>query len=157
MGAGHPHWLQDAPRRGVERRRAMGQSDVGSRGPEGVAMALGQGTRDAVREPAVAGRFYPSDGGELAEDVAALLAERPGGRPTAEPPRPAIGVLAPHAGYVYSGAVAGATFARVQVPDRVIVLCPNHTGAGERMALWPGGAWRTPLGTVPVDVSMADE
>jgi AmmeMemoRadiSam system protein B len=111
----------------------------------------------AEREPAVSGRFYPSDGQALAEQVAALLAERPGGRPTPAPPRPAVGVLAPHAGYVYSGAVAGATWARVTVPERVVILCPNHTGIGQRVAAWPRGAWTTPLGSVPIDEGMTRE
>ncbi len=109
------------------------------------------------REPAVAGRFYPSSPRELAEEVARLLSGRPEGRATSPPPRPAYGVVSPHAGYVYSGAVAGATWARVDVPDRVIVLCPNHTGEGQRVAAWPGGAWRTPLGLVPVDEEMTRE
>jgi AmmeMemoRadiSam system protein B len=109
------------------------------------------------REPAVAGRFYPSDPRELAGEVASLLAGRPAGRAEAVAARHAFGVLSPHAGYVYSGAVAGATFARVSVPRRVIVLCPNHTGRGQRVAAWPGGAWRTPLGAVPVDEEMTRE
>jgi len=109
------------------------------------------------REPAVAGRFYPSGAGELAGEVASLLAAPPGGRARVVPPRHAFGVLSPHAGYVYSGAVAGATFARVAVPRRVLVLCPNHTGRGQRVAAWPGGAWRTPLGAVPVDEEMTRE
>ncbi len=108
------------------------------------------------REPAVAGRFYPGRAEALAADVAALLAERPGGRATAEPPRAALGVLAPHAGYVYSGAVAGATYARVDVPERAIVLGPNHTGLGARVSLWPDGGWRTPLGRVPVDAGLVE-
>ncbi len=103
------------------------------------------------REPAVAGRFYPARKERLADEVAALLAERPGGRATAEPPRPVTGVLAPHAGYVYSGKVAGATYARVDVPERAVVMCPNHTGRGAVVSLWPDGAWLTPLGRVPVD------
>jgi len=106
------------------------------------------------RQPAVAGRFYPSSPAALAEEVATLLAERPQGRPTPEPPLPALGVLAPHAGYMYSGRVAGATYARVDVPERAIVLGPNHTGMGERVALWPAGAWHTPIGTVPLDASL---
>ena len=108
------------------------------------------------REPAVAGRFYPSGPGELAGEVASLLAG-PSGEGSAVVPRVALGVLSPHAGYVYSGAVAGATFARVAVPRRVIVLCPNHTGRGQRVAAWPGGAWATPLGPVPVDEGMTRE
>jgi len=108
-----------------------------------------QGQMD--RQPAVAGRFYPGAPAVLAEDVAALLAERPGGRPTPEPPLPALGVLVPHAGYMYSGRVAGATYARLDLPERAILLGPNHTGMGERVALWPSGGWLTPLGRVPVD------
>ncbi len=106
------------------------------------------------REPAVAGRFYPGDKEQLAGEVAALLGEHPGGRATAEPPRPAVGVLAPHAGYVYSGRVAGATYARVEVPERAVVMCPNHTGRGPAISLWPDGAWLTPLGRVPVDAPL---
>lgn len=103
------------------------------------------------REPAVAGRFYPAGKDRLADEVASFLAERPDGRPTAEPPRPVVGMLAPHAGYVYSGKVAGATYARVDVPERALIMCPNHTGRGTPVSLWPDGAWATPLGRVPVD------
>jgi MEMO1 family protein len=106
------------------------------------------------REPAVAGRFYPAAASALADQVAALLAEHPSGRATAEPPRQVVGMLAPHAGYVYSGAVAGATYARVDVPDRAVVMCPNHTGRGVLASLWPDGGWRTPLGRVPVDAEL---
>jgi AmmeMemoRadiSam system protein B len=102
------------------------------------------------REPAVAGSFYPADPARLAREVAALVGPAP-----AAAPRPALGVLAPHAGYVYSGAVAGATYARVAVPERALVLCPNHTGRGARVALWPaGGAWETPLGRVTIDADL---
>jgi AmmeMemoRadiSam system protein B len=98
------------------------------------------------REPAVAGQFYPADRARLAHEVERLLGPHP-----PDPPQPAVGILAPHAGYVYSGAVAGATYARVEVPERAVVLCPNHTGLGRLAALWPDGAWRTPLGPVPID------
>ncbi|BDG01877.1 AmmeMemoRadiSam system protein B [Anaeromyxobacter oryzae] len=99
-----------------------------------------------VREPAVAGSFYTGGASALAVEVDAFLAG-------AGPARAqALGIVAPHAGYVYSGAVAGAVFGRVDVPARVIVLGPNHTGLGRaRAALYPEGAWRTPLGEVPVD------
>jgi MEMO1 family protein len=99
------------------------------------------------RAPAVAGAFYPADPDRLARDVAGFLRSD-------APPAPALGVLAPHAGYVYSGAVAGATYARVAVPERVVVLCPNHTGLGALAALWPDGRWRTPLGAVPIDAEL---
>jgi hypothetical protein len=99
------------------------------------------------RDPAVAGRFYDADGAALGREVAGWLAA--GAAPT-----PALGVVAPHAGFVYSGAIAGAAYARVAVPPKVIVLCPNHTGLGAEVALWPEGGWRTPLGRVPVDVGL---
>lgn len=63
--------------------------------------------------------------------------------------------VVPHAGYVYSGRIAGATFARIDVPRHVLVLCPNHTGLGRARALWSRGAWRTPLGEVEVAEDLA--
>ncbi len=99
-----------------------------------------------IREPAVAGAFYPASGAELAAGVDRFLAAGGGA------PAPALGLLVPHAGYVYSGAVAGAAYARVAVPPRVVVLGPNHTGLGfSRAALAPADAWRTPLGRVERD------
>ncbi len=102
------------------------------------------------REPAVAGSFYPAQRARLDADVRALLATGDAGAT----PAPAVGVVAPHAGYVYSGGVAGATYARVEVPARALVLCPNHTGRGAMVALWPDGGWRTPLGRVPIDAPL---
>jgi MEMO1 family protein len=69
---------------------------------------------------------------------------------------PALGCIAPHAGYMYSGAVAGAVFARVTVPQRCILLGPNHTGKGDPLAIMSNGAWETPLGPVPIDSVLAN-
>ncbi len=100
-----------------------------------------------VRPPAVAGQFYPGHAGHLQQEVRAAL--RPG------PAVPgALGVVLPHAGYVYSGAVAGETVARVEVPARVVVLGPNHTGMGSPIAVYPGGTWEMPGGDFPVDEAM---
>ncbi len=63
----------------------------------------------------------------------------------------AKGVVSPHAGYVYSGQVAGAVFSRVEVTDTAIVLAPAHQHATAAFALWTEGAWVTPLGSVPTD------
>jgi AmmeMemoRadiSam system protein B len=115
------------------------------------------------REPAVAGRFYPAGREALLAEVTGFLAgpveaPLPGGAgPDVVAALPALGMVAPHAGYPYSGGVAGAVYARVAVPDRAIVLCPNHTGRGEDISLWPEGAWRTPLGSVPVDAALTAE
>lgn len=102
-----------------------------------------------VREPAVAGQFYPNDRAGLLREVETFLA------PAKSAPSPAFGVIAPHAGYIYSGAVAGAAYAQVAVPRRVIVLCPNHTGMGEPLGIIGEGSYRTPLGDVPIDTELA--
>lgn len=99
------------------------------------------------REPAVAGRFYSDDPAVLRREVDRFLAA--GGEKVR-----ALGVVAPHAGYVYSGAIAGAVYARVEVPPRVIVLGPNHTGMGVPAALWPDGTWRLPTGEVRIDAAL---
>ena len=103
-----------------------------------------------VRHPAVAGRFYPGDPDDLRAEARSFLAQS-----ETEPIR-AIGCMAPHAGYVYSGHVAGAVFARVEIPEQCIVLCPNHTGMGVPVAILSEGAWETPLADVPIDSQLAN-
>jgi AmmeMemoRadiSam system protein B len=100
-----------------------------------------------LREPAVAGAFYPDDPVALRRDLAGFMPERPRRR--------ALGVVVPHAGYVYSGRVAGETYARVEVPRDVVLLCFHHRGRGAPIAVWPAGAWRTPLGDAPVNADLA--
>jgi len=100
------------------------------------------------RTPAVAGTFYPGQSQALRSEVESLLDVQAS-------PKSAFGALVPHAGYVYSGAVAGQVFSRLEIPQTVIILNPNHTGAGEPFAVWPEGAWSTPLGDVPVDATLA--
>ncbi|HEX6836481.1 MAG TPA: AmmeMemoRadiSam system protein B [Polyangia bacterium] len=99
-----------------------------------------------VRQPAVSGRFYPGRADELRAEVVKFL----GGAATGGGRRH-VGVVAPHAGYVYSGPVAGKVFADTIVPRRVIVLAPNHTGRGARAAVWAKGAFALPGDQVPVD------
>jgi AmmeMemoRadiSam system protein B len=102
----------------------------------------------SVRPPAVAGTFYAGEAGALRRDVRSHLS--PAGRA-----EPVFGAIVPHAGYVYSGPVAGAVYARVAVPQAAIILCPNHTGRGAPAAVDPSDAWRTPLGDVPIDRPLA--
>jgi AmmeMemoRadiSam system protein B len=101
-----------------------------------------------LREPAMAGRFYPANPETLRQDVISFLS------PETECV-PAIGCLVPHAGYMYSGQVAGAVFSKVEISPHCIVLCPNHTGNGHPLAIMKEGAWRTPLGTLPIDSDLA--
>ncbi len=105
-----------------------------------------------LRHPAVAGRFYPRNREELRAEIETYLSQ---GSAPERLPVVAIGCIAPHAGYMYSGHVAGAVFARVQVPQRCFVLCPNHTGMGRALAILSEGVWETPLGDVPVDTELA--
>ncbi len=106
-----------------------------------------------VREAAVAGQFYPRSKTELLSEVQDFL-ER--GAQEDGPRVRALGVIAPHAGYVYSGAVAGAVYAHIEVPRKVIVLCPNHTGMGEPLSIMSAGSFRTPLGDVEIDGTLAE-
>lgn len=102
-----------------------------------------------VRLPAVAGLFYEARPEKLERNVKRLI-------PEGVAARPAIGAVVPHAGYVYSGPVAGAVYARLRLPRVAVVLCPNHTGRGAPAALDPSEAWRTPLGDVPLARALAD-
>lgn len=103
-----------------------------------------------VRLPAVAGRFYPGTEKALERELARRLEVR-----SQQTPRRVRGILVPHAGYIYSGGVAGKTYAAVDVPPTVVILCPNHTGMGAPLAIMSGGVWRTPLGDVPVEGELA--
>lgn len=105
-----------------------------------------------VRHPAVAGRFYPGDPDDLRTEARGYLSRSSLNNVA---PRRAIGCIAPHAGYMYSGHVAGAVFASIEIPRRCIVMCPNHTGMGRPLAIMSEGEWETPLGEVPIDTALA--
>ena len=102
----------------------------------------------AVRTPAVAGKFYPRRPDELRRAVQAYMSAAETGRIAA------IGCIAPHAGYMYSGHVAGAVYSRLAIPNRVIILCPNHTGMGHPLAIMTRTTWQTPLGDVAADAEL---
>jgi len=100
-----------------------------------------------LRQPAVAGRFYPDTEQDLKGEVTGYLSGD-------HDPQKAIGAVMPHAGYIYSGAVAGETAAAIRIPGKVIVLGPNHTGLGATVSIFPGGHWRMPFGDLPVNESL---
>jgi MEMO1 family protein len=112
-----------------------------------------------VRHPAVAGRFYPRDPEELRQEANSYLSQVHSARDDAASSHPAtaIGCIAPHAGYMYSGHVAGAVFSRMKIPPRCIVMCPNHTGIGRPLAIMSEGEWETPLGNAPIDAALASK
>jgi len=103
----------------------------------------------AIRTPAVAGRFYPGDADELLREVREYAS-------AAEAPAriAAIGCVAPHAGYIYSGGVAGAVYSHLEIPEACVILCPNHTGKGRPLAVMANTTWQTPLGDVPADADL---
>jgi MEMO1 family protein len=105
-----------------------------------------------LRLPAVAGRFYPSDPKELRSAV--LKYSEPDEQ---EQTFPVKACLVPHAGYMYSGHVAGAVFRCLALPKKIIVLGVRHYPQGEPAAILSSGAWRTPLGDAPVDEALAAE
>lgn len=106
-----------------------------------------------IRKPAVAGQFYPGSKKHLEEEVKKYLSR--GGEPGFSQAKKVIGIIAPHAGYIYSGGVAGAVFSSAKIPERVIVLSPNHTGLGAPAAIMPEGEWETPLGRIEIDSKLA--
>lgn len=102
-----------------------------------------------LRPPAVAGRFYPDDPAELTHQIASFASS------AEEPPRPAFACLVPHAGYRYSGHVAGAVYARLKLPRRFLLLGPRHFPRGKPQAILSEGAWETPLGQAEIDTELA--
>ncbi len=101
-----------------------------------------------IRRPAVANQFYEGDPVRLRAELVTLI-------PTTAHAHPAIAAVSPHAGYIYSGHVAGAVFTRVQVPEHVVVMGPNHTGYGSYAEIMTSGIWQMPLGDVPVAEALA--
>ena len=102
-----------------------------------------------IREPAVAGTFYPADPAELSRMVREFLAA---GEPTSIIPK---AIIAPHAGYIYSGPIAGSAYRPLlslrDVIQRVILLGPSHHVAFQGLAASSADLFETPLGRVPVD------
>ncbi|WP_456436301.1 AmmeMemoRadiSam system protein B [Thermovibrio ammonificans] len=103
-----------------------------------------------VRYPAVAGQFYPGTAQELKLYLSSFCRRD-------VPKIKAKAVIVPHAGYIYSGAVAGATYSRVVIPEVNVIMGPNHTGLGRPASVYPEGVWVTPLGEVPVNGEIASE
>lgn len=102
-----------------------------------------------IRKAAVAGTFYPRDPQELKARLGRLI--WPGRKRDR-----AFAVVSPHAGYEYSGAVAGAVFSSVELPDAYIIMAPSHRPIRSIFAIMKEGRWETPLGEVPVDEELAE-
>lgn len=100
-----------------------------------------------VREAAVAGQFYPGSRAAVERTVKELVG--PG------PTRRALGVMVPHAGYMYSGRVAGEVFGAVELPHTFVIIGPNHTGLGSTASIMASGVWRLPGGDAVIDGELA--
>jgi len=103
-----------------------------------------------IRPPAVAGHFYPANPTELARNVDGYLA------PEAKKQQ-ALGCVVPHAGFIYSGHVAGAVYSSLEIPSRLILIGPRHFPRGESLAILSDGAWATPFGDAKIDSALAAE
>lgn len=103
-----------------------------------------------IRQPAVAGSFYPAEAERLSGELEQLLHSE-------SEPTPAKAIIVPHAGYIYSGAVAGEVIAGTRIPKTVVLLGPNHQGTGHDIALTDADSWATPLGTVPVETRLREQ
>ena len=115
-------------------------------------------TSPGVRQPAVAGMFYPAEAGDLRDAVDAAMARACS--PGPEDGSPVKAVIAPHAGYRYSGPVAASAYARLVAArdtiERVVLIGPAHRARLGAVAAGSADAWATPLGQVPVDVAGRD-
>jgi MEMO1 family protein len=110
-------------------------------------------SRVKIRRPAVAGIFYPNDPLELNRTIERSFKDKgfgPNKMPPSDSKRRIYGIVSPHAGYIYSGAVAANGFYEVSSMefDDVIIIGPNHYGIGTGVAAMAEGLWETPLGQV---------
>jgi len=116
-----------------------------------------------IRRPVQAGSFYARTAESLKEQIAECFHHKlgPGKTPTVRKgPRSIIGLVCPHAGYMYSGPVAAHSYYHLAIdgqPDTVVILGPNHTGGGSGLAAATEGVWRTPLGDAQIDEATAHD
>ncbi|MCX6580843.1 MAG: AmmeMemoRadiSam system protein B [Candidatus Aminicenantes bacterium] len=103
-----------------------------------------------VRKPVVAGSFYPGSKSSLEKELSRLI-------PFVREKKKVIGLISPHAGYVYSGGCAGKGFGSIQVPGKVIILGVNHRGMGHSVAVDGSEHWNTPLGDVAIEMELAEK
>jgi AmmeMemoRadiSam system protein B len=103
-----------------------------------------------IRQSAYAGQFYPGNKAQLKTMIESFV-HKDALR------EEALGLLAPHAGYIYSGPVVGEVLSRVKLTDTVIILGPNHTGRGVPFSIMTEGSWATPLGKVEIDSILANK
>ena len=117
-----------------------------------------------LRRPIVAGMFYEGTAEALKDQIESCFLHSFGPQKLPKVnyhgPRDILGMICPHAGYVYSGPVAANAFFELALdgkPETVVVLGPNHTGMGSGLSIMNEGVWRTPLGDVKIDSAVAND
>ena len=103
-----------------------------------------------IRNPVVSGQFYPESPDQLRTMIQGMVDEKAAKADV-------IGLVSPHAGYVYSGPVAGAVISRVKFKDTFVIIGPNHTGMGKPLSIMTQGTWKTPLGEVKIDSELGKQ
>ena len=106
--------------------------------------------RNNLRQPIAAGHFYPAVKALLQTQLATLI-------PRNSKKMDALACILPHAGYIFSGKIAGETIARINLPEDILLLGPNHTGKGAPYSIMTEGTWVTPLGDVPINTQLAEK
>ncbi len=96
------------------------------------------------RAPSVAGQFYFGTAPKLTRQVSDFI-------DTSGKKEKVVGAVCPHAGLMYSGAVAGAVYSVIDFPETFVLIGPNHTGLGARISLMESGEWEIPTGTFGID------
>ena len=103
-----------------------------------------------IRNPVVSGQFYPESPSQLKAVIAGMVDEK-------AVKEEVIGLISPHAGYIYSGSVTGAVISRIKFKDTFIIMGPNHTGRGKPLSIMTEGVWKTPLGEVEIDSELGKQ
>ncbi len=102
-----------------------------------------------LRNPVVSGQFYPASKKQLTCEIEKYVSKKSSKEKT-------LGIVSPHAGYMYSGETAALTLAKAELPDNIIILGPNHTGAGARFSIMAHGVWNTPMGNININGELAE-
>lgn len=103
-----------------------------------------------IRNPVVSGQFYPASSSQLKAMIDGFIDEK-------AVKEEVIGLVSPHAGYIYSGPVAGAVISKIKFKDTFVILGPNHTGMGKPLSIMTQGVWKTPLGEVEIDSELGKQ
>ncbi len=105
-----------------------------------------------IRQPAVANQFYPGSEADLKRDISGRI-ESAGGKQKKEK---VLALVSPHAGYIYSGNIAGAVYSQAELTKDVIVIGPNHRGVGAPFAVMAHGIWKMPGGEIPINERLSN-